>query len=276
MVVNAFTERSRMSIITLLTDFGTADYFVGAMKGALLSVHPDAQIVDLTHDIPAHDIEAGAFTLLLASETFPAGTIHVAVVDPGVGSARRPILVVAGRQLFVGPDNGLFGYIYEREKECRVFHLTNTEYFRPAVCATFHGRDIFAPVAGALSRGVAPDVLGETITDEVRLARPRPRRLDDGTLEASVIHLDRFGNCITNITPADLSEAEMASGARLIIGGHEITSFRHFFAEAASAPGDLLAIWGSAGFLEIAAYCASAARLVGAQRGQKVIVKNDG
>src|ERR671926_1403848 len=128
-------------IISLLTDFGTSDYFVGAMKGALLSVNPDAQIVDLTHEILPQDIEAGAFTLLAAYRTFPAGTIHVAVVDPGVGSTRRPIVVSANEQFFVGPDNGLFTYIYDREPSHKVFHVTAEKYFRTDPSSTFHGRD---------------------------------------------------------------------------------------------------------------------------------------
>jgi S-adenosylmethionine hydrolase len=263
-----------MPLITLLTDFGTADYFVGALKGAILSVCPEAQVVDLTHDIPPHDIEAGAFTLAAAAETFPAGTIHVAVVDPGVGSARRPLLLLSNGHLFVGPDNGLFGHLYERDRGCRVYHLTNTEYFRDEVSATFQGRDLFAPVAGALARGVSPETLGVLISDPVRHAPSEPVRLEDGTLEASIIHLDRFGNCITNITPSDLTEAEIAGGARLIIGGREISSFRRFFAEGAGAPGELMAVWGSAGFLEIAADCDSAARLLGARRGQTVRVRS--
>jgi len=138
-------------IVTLLTDFGTTDYFVGAMKGALLSVCPDACIIDITHEVPAHDIEAGAFILFAAHEAFPPCTIHVAVVDPGVGSARRPILVVSGGHFFVGPDNGLFSYIYERAHTPQVFHLTNEKFFRPSRSTTFHGRDVFAPVAGALA-----------------------------------------------------------------------------------------------------------------------------
>ena len=136
-------------IVTLLTDFGTADYFVGAMKGAVLSVNPRAVVVDITHDIPPHDVEAGAFTLLAAFETFPAGTVHVAVVDPGVGSARRALAVAGGGHFFVGPDNGIFGHVCERLKGCRAFHLTDEKYFRRPVSASFHGRDVLARAAGA-------------------------------------------------------------------------------------------------------------------------------
>ena len=168
---------SASALITLLTDFGTADYFVGAMKGVILSVNPDARIVDITHEIPPQDIAAAAFTLLAAYVAFPAQTIHLSVVDPGVGSARRPILVMAGEQFFVGPDNGIFSYVIDREPKALVFHVNNEEYFRDPVSATFHGRDIFAPVAGALSNGVKPEKLGAEIDDYVRLTPLAPDKL---------------------------------------------------------------------------------------------------
>lgn len=263
-------------LITLLTDFGTADYFVGAMKGVVLSVNPNALIVDITHEIPPHDIQAGAFTLLAVYKNFPPGTIHVAVVDPGVGSSRRPVLAVIGEQFFVGPDNGLFGYIYEREPNGRVLHLTRERYFRQPVSATFHGRDIFAPVAAALSNGVEPAELGDEINDYVRLAPLAPHASGDGNLSASIIHIDRFGNCVTSITPQDLPEERIASGARLVINGTAITSFRRFYAEETPFDEDLFAIWGSAGFLEIVAYRASASRLLKAQVGQAVEVNGEG
>ncbi|PYS93829.1 MAG: hypothetical protein DMF64_03430 [Acidobacteria bacterium] len=259
-------------LVTLLTDFGTRDYFVGAMKGALLSVNPRARVVDLTHEIPAHDITAGAFTLLAAYEAFPAQTIHVAVIDPGVGSARRPIVVATRDYFFVGPDNGLFSYVCEREQDVRVFHVTNEKFFRASVSHTFHGRDIFAPVAGALSNGVPPEELGDVITDYVRLAPLAPTRAADGTLNASIIHIDRFGNCITNITRRELSDEMIARGVCLQVGAHQVRSFRRFFAESNMGVRELFAIWGSAGFLELAASCASAAQLLGVERGAVVRV----
>ncbi|HEV2802736.1 MAG TPA: SAM-dependent chlorinase/fluorinase [Pyrinomonadaceae bacterium] len=266
-----------MSLITLLTDFGAADYFVGALKGVILSINARAQIVDLTHEIPAHDIRAGAFTLLAAYESFPKGTIHMAVVDPGVGSARRPLLISTGRYFFVGPDNGLFSYVCEREGNARVFQLTNEKFFRAPVSATFHGRDIFAPVAAALSNGVPPETFGGLVEDYARLAPLAPARGDDGaTWSASVIHIDRFGNLVTNITRQELAGERFARGARLEINGRVITSFRRFYAEEAGAneepEGALFAIWGSAGFLEIAADRASAAQILRAERGREVRV----
>jgi S-adenosylmethionine hydrolase len=267
-------QSSPMPIVTLLTDFGAADYFVGALKGAILSVNPQARIVDITHEITEHDIEAGAFTLLAAYDSFPRGTIHVAVVDPGVGSSRRPVLVATRGHFFVGPDNGLFSYVCEREQgDVRVYQLTNEKFFRTPTSATFHGRDIFAPVAGALSNGVPPEELGEPVDDYVRLAPLAPVRELEGAWSAKVIHIDRFGNLITNITRRELACAEFARGARLDVCGRVIDSFRNFYAEETNAAaGELFAIWGSAGFLEIAADQASAARLLRAERGQTVRV----
>src|ERR1700694_3990292 len=186
-----------MSIITLLTDFGSQDYFVGAVKGAILSINPQVIIVDITHEIPPQDIEAAAFNLLATYKDFPAATIHVAVVDPGVGSARKPILIECGEQFFVGPDNGIFSWICEREGDFRAIHLTNEDFFRHPVSATFHGRDIFAPVAAALSTGVAITEFGQKVGDYVRLDPLRPVAASDGSIEGRVIHIDRFGNCIT-------------------------------------------------------------------------------
>lgn len=257
-------------IVTLLTDFGTTDYFVGAMKGAILSVNPAARLVDITHEIPAHDVEAGAFTLLAAYETFPAGTTHLAVVDPGVGSARRPILAEGDGHFFVGPDNGVFGYVYERLAKFRVIHLTDERYFRTPVSSTFHGRDVFAPVAGALSNGVEPDALGEPVEDFVRLGSPAPLRRDDGTLEGSIIHIDRFGNCITNFSPRDSSGELMKAGARFVVGEHEIKALHRFFAEGGGGASEPFVILGSAGYLEIAVNGDSASRRLGIQRGQPV------
>jgi S-adenosylmethionine hydrolase len=243
-------------VISLLTDFGTADYFVGAVKGAILSVNPAAVIVDITHEIPPQDVAAGAFTLLAAYKTFPARTIHVAVVDPGVGSRRRPIIVSANEQFFVGPDNGLFTYIYDREPSPRIFHVTAERYFRSEVSTTFHGRDIFAPVAAALSNGVAAEEFGAEINDAVRLpSLETPLR---------IIHIDRFGNCVTNITRADKG---------LIVNGRTISEFRQFYGDGDDE--SLFAIRGSAGFIEISVNGGSAAKVLGVQRGDEVVVRQD-
>lgn len=258
-----------LPVITLLTDFGTADYFVGAVKGAILSVSPQAVIVDITHEIQPHDVAAGAFTLLATYETFPVGTVHIGVVDPGVGSARRPIIVRAGGQFFVGPDNGIFTYVYDREPSHQVFHLTANKYFRPSPSTTFHGRDIFAPVAAALSNGVTPEELGPLINDEVRLKTSlKSEVLKNGNIKGRIIHIDRFGNCITNFT-RDLFYRSKHS--TLLIKGKTIHQFRDFYNDG--PPKSLFAIWGSAGFLEISVNGSSAAAILHANRGDTVTLR---
>lgn len=245
-----------MRAITLLTDFGTADYFVGAMKGVILSINPQAVITDITHEIPAQDVAAGAFSLLAAYDTFPAGTIHVAVVDPGVGSERRPIVVSAGEYLFVGPDNGIFTYIYDRDPSNQAFQITNETYFRQPVSNTFHGRDIFAPVAAALSTGIDPSFLGPRISDPIRLVK---------SVEPQIIHIDRFGNLITSLTRDQFKE-----GTSLIINGTVISKVRRFFGEGIGKQDEPFVIWGSAGFLEIAVNGGSAAQILGVKRGDAI------
>jgi len=257
-----------VTVITLLTDFGTADYFVGAMKGAILSVNPRAVITDITHEVPPQDIDSAAFMLLGAYKTFPPGTIHVAVVDPGVGSARRPIIVKAGKQFFVGPDNGIFTYIYEREPKHQTFHVTAEKYFRKPTSTTFHGRDVFAPVAAALSNGVKVEAFGPKISDEVRLENSLVPEVKDGRVKGRIIQIDRFGNCITNIT-RDLLGGE---GARLVVKGKTIRKFQDFYADESGRRNELFAIWGSAGFLEISVAGDSAADKLGAKIGDRITV----
>ena len=243
-----------MRVITLLTDFGTADYFVGAMKGVILSINPQAVITDITHEIPAQDVAAGAFTLLAAYDTFPAGTIHVAVVDPGVGSQRRAIVVSAGDYLFVGPDNGIFTYIYDRDPSNQTFQIADETYFRQPVSNTFHGRDIFAPVAAALSTGVDPSFLGPRVSDPIRLLK---------SAEPQIIHIDHFGNLITNI-----ARDQFHKGTNLVVNGKVISAIRRFFGDGEED--EPFAIWGSAGFLEIAVNGGSAAEILNVKRGDPV------
>jgi S-adenosylmethionine hydrolase len=232
------------------------------MKGAILSVDSQAIIVDITHEVPPQDISAAAFLLLAAYDTFPAGTFHVAVVDPGVGSARRPIVVSAGEHFFVGPDNGLFTYIYDRESTCEIFHVTAEKYFRPAPSTTFHGRDIFAPVAAALSKGVKVEMFGPRILDEVRLENSLVAEVENGRVEGRIIHIDRFGNCITNIT------RDVFDAGNLVINGETITDFRDFYAD--SPRNEPFAIWGSAGFLEISMNGSSAADKLRIKTGDRI------
>ena len=258
---------TKTPVITLLTDFGTADYFVAAVKGVILTSNPHTPIVDITHEIPPQDIEAGAFTLLTCYNDFPKGTIHVAVVDPGVGSARRAIVVKAGSHYFVGPDNGLFSYVCDNEPDHKTFQITKNKYFREAVSSTFQGRDLFAPVAAALADGVKPSKLGPRIEDAVRLTPLAPNKTDDGKVEGRIINVDRFGNCVTNFTRADLP----LEAKQLSVNGKEISSFRQFYTDEAGTNDQVFAIWGSAGFLELSVNGASAAELLGAKRGDAII-----
>jgi S-adenosylmethionine hydrolase len=262
-----------MSIITLLTDFGSQDYFVSAMKGAILKINPAATIVDITHEIPPQDIRAAAFNLLAVYKDFPPDTVHVAVCDPGVGSARRGIIIKSAGQNFVGPDNGVFSWICEREGIAACVCLTNSEFFHDPVSPTFHGRDIFAPVAAALSTGVPLKEFGSEIVDPVQLESLDPKTKDNGDVEASIIHIDRFGNCITNLTNAHLVVDRMAAGAKLSVNDRDVSAFREFFADGEKIPGELFCVFGSAGFLEIAAQDASASEILETRRGDRVILR---
>ncbi len=247
-------------IITLLTDFGTDDYFVGAMKGVILTRSPEAVIVDITHAIPPQDVRAAAFTLSAVYSDFPAGSIHLAVVDPGVGSDRRPVLVETADYLFVGPDNGLFSIVLDRVSGANVRHVTNTDYFLPDRSSTFHGRDIFAPVAAALARGVRPGELGPIIQDPVRFGFTACEFLVDGTIAGRVIHIDHFGNCVTNFAWKQLRHLLTEQSFCLRVKDNEIHELLRSYSEATAKPGAPFVIVGSAGFLEISARCSSAAR----------------
>jgi S-adenosylmethionine hydrolase len=259
---------NRQPIITLLTDFGTQDYFVGAMKGVILSINPSANVVDISHDIPPQDIEAAAFNLFCCYRDFPAGTIHVAVVDPGVGSDRKPLAISCARQFFVGPDNGIFSWICDREQQWEAFQLTNSDFFRQPPSHTFHGRDIFAPIAAELSKGAGISELGKPLQSIVRLEPLAPKRLDN-SLEGRLIHIDRFGNCITNFRSADLL-SEGATSWRLLVKGKEVSQFLEFFAQDQTA--DIFCVVGSAGFLELVARNRSAAELLNVQRGERLVL----
>ncbi len=254
-------------IIALLTDFGTKDYFVGALKGAILRVNKTAQIIDITHEIAPQNIKSAGFTLRACYKDFPAKTIFVAVVDPGVGSKRRAILVETKDYYFVAPDNGLLSFIFSETKGFRVFELTNKKFFAENVSATFHGRDLFAPVAAHLSNGIEPTECGREISDFVFFEDNKPRKINKSEIEAEIIEIDRFGNLITNLQSADLP-------ARFVleIGGKPIEKLQTYFAEAEKS--EIFMIFGSAGFLEIVAFEDSAANLLRAEIGRKITVKS--
>jgi S-adenosyl-L-methionine hydrolase (adenosine-forming) len=258
------------SVITLLTDFGTEDYFVGAMKGVILSRSPGSVLIDLTHSIPPHDIRAAAFTLNAAYSWFPAGSIHLAVVDPGVGSERRPVLLEAGMHLFVGPDNGIFTLILDRWPAARIRHLTNSAYFLQDPGSTFHGRDVFAPVAAALAEGVSPTEFGPAIEDPVRLELMRIESASDGSLSGRIIHVDHFGNCVTNL-PVDLLPPSTADRDFVLqVNELRIRTLARSYSERMDEPSSPFLIRGSAGLLEISLPCSSAAQALKINVGDPV------
>lgn len=252
-------------IITLLTDFGAQDYFVGAMKGVILSVNRQAKIVDVSHEIAPQDIRSGAFMLLNYYKTFPSQTIHICVVDPGVGSKRRAILVETDNEFFIAPDNGLLSFIFENEKAFRVYEITNEKFFRLPVSRTFHGRDVFAPVAAHLSGGISVKEFGEEITDFVRFNISAPCGVSDTEIKGEIIYVDHFGNLITNLKPENLSE-----NFRLRINEQSVQKHQTFYSQASD--GEIFSIFGSAGFLEIAAFRDSAKRLLNAKIGDEILV----
>lgn len=260
------------SIITLTTDFGTRDYYVGAMKGVILDINPTAQLIDICHTVSSYDILEGALTLAHTYPYFPAGTVHVVVVDPGVGTARRPIVVTAGRHIFVAPDNGILSLVYAREGRVVVRHLTASHYFRQPVSPTFHGRDVFAPIAGYLSREVPVASLGEEITDYVRYSLRAPKQPAERTLQGTVLRVDHFGNLVTNIGPQDAPQlfATPPAPFRMAVGKGEVNALRSTFAEG--KPGEVFAILGSMGFVEIVAHRASAAQILAASKGSEVVL----
>lgn len=257
-------------IITLLTDFGTEDYFVGAMKGVILTRSPKCVLVDITHAIPPQDVCAAAFTLRAVYANFPAGSIHLAVVDPGVGSDRRPILVEAAAHVFVGPDNGIFTLVLDQFPTGRIRHLTNTAYFLPNPGSTFHGRDIFAPVAAALAEGVLPQELGPIIQDPIRFEFMKCECMADGSLVGGIIHIDHFGNCVTNIPSEQLPPLSATRSFGLRIKEFEIRKVAKSYSEAIAQKGAPFLICGSAGFVEISVQCSSAARELKISVGDRV------
>ncbi len=253
-------------LITLTTDFGTTDHFAGTMKGVILSILPAAQIVDITHDVQAFEIPDGAFTIAQAYPYFPKRTIHVVVVDPGVGSARRPLLAEMAGQFFIAPDNGVLSIVLAREKH-KVRHITNQRYFLHPVSHTFHGRDIFAPVAAHLASGIAPGRFGKLIDDYLRLTFHRPTQTGKNAWTGSVLKVDRFGNLITNLHLDDFPNLKIRP-FRLLAGRQPITRLALTFTE--SPPGELFVIVGSSGYLEVATNQASAARILGCGAGSTV------
>lgn len=257
-------------IITLTTDFGTNDHFVGVMKGVILDIVPEAEIVDICHSVQAFDVLDGALTISQAYSYFPTHTVHIVVVDPGVGTARRPILASNDKYHFVAPDNGVLSLVYAREDRMHVRHITAEHYFLQPLSNTFHARDIFAPVAAYLAKEVDALKFGEEVEQYVKFSAPKPKAVDENRLRGVVLKVDRFGNLITNITPQD---APMIFGAeakdfKIVVGSREITQLHNAYAEG--APGEVIGILGSMGFLEIAANRGAATQLTGVGKGNEV------
>ena len=258
-------------IITLTTDFGTNDHFVGAVKGVILNIAPEAAIVDISHAVQAYDVLDGALAISQTYSYFPAGTVHMVVVDPGVGTTRRPIIASSDGYHFVAPDNGVLSMVYAKEERIRVRHVTSDHYFRQPVSNTFHGRDVFAPVAAYLAKMVDSHQFGEEIEDYVRFAAPRPKAVAENRLRAVVLKVDRFGNLITNVTLEDAPALFAGKvGFKIVVGSKEITAIRTAYADG--APGEVFAIVGSMGYLEIVANRAAAAQITGAGKGSEVSV----
>ena len=258
-------------IITLTTDYGTSDHLVAAMKGVILGINPEVNLVDITHQVLAHDVLDGALTIGQAYKMFPSKTIHIVVVDPGVGTARRPILVAADQHYLVAPDNGVLSSVYDQTEALYVWNIISEHYFRHPVSNTFHGRDIFAPVAAWLSKSWQTSSFGEPITDFVRFALPKAKG-SGNTIKGIVLKTDHFGNLVTNLTPADAPAFTAQDGKFTIkVGNGAITKIVPTFAQGAA--GEAVGVIGSSGYLEIVVNKGNAAKSLAAARGMEVTVE---
>ena len=260
-----------MPVVTLTTDFGLHDAYVGVMKGVILCISPQAVVVDICHNLPPQNVLAGSLMLAAAWRYFPVGSIHVAVVDPGVGTARRPLAVAHAGHYFVGPDNGLLSLAWQAPRssaEVKAVHLTHPEFWLPAPSPTFNGRDIFAPVAAHLANGRALASLGDSIapSDLVRISLPAVERNGDD-VTCTIIHVDHFGNLITNLEAGVL---HTRAGVIVTVAGREVSSLSSTYADG--APGEVVALVGSSGYVEIAVVNGSAAQVLGIGAGARVHV----
>jgi S-adenosylmethionine hydrolase len=263
-------------IITLTTDFGLNDHFVGTLKGVILEIVPEASIVDISHSVQPFDVLDGALTIAQAYSYFPAGTVHMVVVDPGVGSARRPIIASSEKHHFVAPDNGVLSLVYSREERMNVQNITSDHYFLSPISKTFHARDIFAPVSAYLAKGVDSGKFGEPITDFVRFNAPKPKTVAPNQMRGVILKVDRFGNLVTNFTAQDVPALfqEAPPAFKITIGKSDITEMKSAYADG--TPKQIFAIVGSMGYLEIAANRASALQLIGSGKGSEVNLALEG
>ena len=265
-----------MGLITLTSDFGLKDPFVGMMKGVIFSINNEVAIIDISHGIDNQDIFAGAFIISNSFKYFPKKTIHLVVVDPGVGTSRRPILVKSEDHYFIGPDNGVLSLVLDGDSGAVVYEITEERYFMRSVGNTFHGRDVFAPVAGWLSKGCEPDNFGHKISDHVRIEIPGTA-YDYCVLKGEIIYIDGFGNLFTNITSSDIADrmhSEDDSAVKIWFNEREM-SLRNCYAEAAS--GETAAVINSFGLLELYSFMGNAAEKLNARKGDPVSLHfNDG
>jgi S-adenosylmethionine hydrolase len=258
-------------VVALLTDFGTRDHYAGTMKGVILTICPDAALVDISHEIPPHDVLTAALELAAAYRYFPPGTIFLVVVDPGVGSARRGIAAETAEHRFVTPDNGVLTAVFRDAAPKRVVELTERRYARPTVSRTFEGRDRFAPAAAWLAKGVELSALGRPMSGYQRLEIPAPQ-LTDAAVTGQVLRIDRFGNLVTNIDRRTVETmAKAGSGIQIEAGTHTIARLVATYAEA--APGEVCALFGSTDHLEIAANAGNASEILRLQRGAPILVR---
>jgi S-adenosylmethionine hydrolase len=257
----------RYPIITLLTDFGTKDHYVASMKGVILNINPRCTLVDITHEVDPQDIRGGAMLLANAFSHFPRGTIHIAVVDPGVGGKRKPILIETKNYFFVGPDNGLFTMAGQRDRVKQAINLTNPKYFLPDISATFHGRDIFAPAAGHLSLGINPNVFGKKLDHWVKLDLKEPEVKGEKLL-GEILLIDRFGNLISNIEKEEF--ISFVKGRLFLIraGNKTIRDLKKGYYEGEE--NEPMALFGSGGFLEIAVREGSAEKTLKVRKGDPI------
>jgi hypothetical protein len=259
-------------VITLLTDFGTSDHYVGAMKGVMLGICPDAQLVDITHEIRPYQIADAAFTLSQAWPYFPAGSIHLIVVDPGVGSSRRPLVAEADGHIFVAPDNGVLTLVQNSAAGFNARQISAELFFRQPVSRTFHGRDIFAPVAAHLAQGVRPEEFGNRIGDPVTLPFANPLRTGPESWTGTVLHVDRFGNIVTNFRWPDFSEVVRT---RFEIGISASRVNVYYANYSSAAQGEFFVINGSSGYLEISSNQQDAASLLAVSAGSEIKLRLD-
>ena len=258
------------AIITMTTDFGLRDAYVGSMKGVILSIHPHVRIVDITHELPAHRILPAAYLLREACPRFPPGTVHVAVVDPGVGGQRTPLLLKIDDRFYAGPDNGMFGLLMADLPLQGAWRLERREHFLHPVSNTFHGRDVFAPVAAHLAAGTPPDAFGPAAADPSSLSLPAHHE-ETGTLRGQVVWIDRFGNCITNLTDKVVSRWARGASFTVHTASKKIAGISTSY--ESTPEGEALSLINSMGYLEVACNQARADRALGLREGDPVVLE---